>query len=115
MPDSPEDKPDIIFLLKEYASTRIELLKLTLIEQGTGIAAGAATGAVMAFMFLFALIFGSVALGLFLGSVFNSSALGFAIVTLIYLLLALIMLFSKKNVEKKLIDIMIKNIFQKKK
>ncbi|MDF3077771.1 MAG: hypothetical protein K0S09_1660 [Sphingobacteriaceae bacterium] len=115
MAESPEDKPDIIFLVKEYVGTRIELFKLSAIEKATGIGSSAATGAFIAFMLLFALIFGSAALGYYLGDVTGSNAMGFGIVTLIYFLLGLIMIFIKSSVEKKLVDIMIKSIFNKKK
>lgn len=115
MSESPEDKPDIIFLVKEYISTRVELFKLTAIEQATGIGAGLATGAFIAFTSLFALVFGSAALGFWLGSLLNSYGLGFAIVMLIYLILAVIMVFVKSKVEKRLVDLMVKKVFSKKK
>ena len=108
--------PDLLALLKEYISTKVELTRLTVIERVTVITANLITDSFVVIMGILTFLFASVTLALYIGEEFDSYALGFGIVALIYLALALIMYFIKdKLVEKYLHDFMVKRIFNKKK
>jgi hypothetical protein len=108
--------PDVVALLKEYIATRVELTRLTIIERMTVVTANLITDSFVLIMGLLTFLFASFTLALYLGEEFGSYALGFGIVALIYLSLALIMFFIKdKIVEKYLHDFMVKRIFNKKK
>jgi len=61
-----------------------------------------------------AFLFGSVTLGLYLGEVLNSYAGGFGCVSLLYILIAVIVYFTKdKYIEKAIINIAIRKYFDK--
>ena len=108
--------PDLLTLIKEYISTRVELTRLTVIERLTVVTANLITDSFVLIMGVLTFLFASITLALYLGEEFGSYALGFGIVALIYLALALIMYFIKdKLVEKYLHDFMVKRIFNKKK
>lgn len=118
MPETQDQKKsqDLISLLKEYISTRVEIARLSAIEQVTIVVANLITDTFVAVMAILTFLFASITLGLFLGELMDSYAAGFGIVTLIYLALALVMLFTKdKLVEGYLHDFMVKRIFNKKK
>jgi hypothetical protein len=108
--------PDVMALLKEFIATKVELTRLTLIERLTVVTANLITDSFVLIMGVLTFLFASFTLALYLGEEFGSYALGFGIVALIYLSLALIMFFTKdKIVEKYLHDFMVKRIFNKKK
>lgn len=108
--------PDLLTLLKEYIATKVELTRLTVIERLTVVTANLITDSFVLIMGVLTFFFASLTLALYLGEEFGSYALGFGIVALIYLALALIMYFTKDRlVEKYLHDFMVKRIFNKKK
>ena len=108
--------PDLVALLKEYIATKVELTRLTIIERLTVVTANLITDSFVLIMSLLTFLFASFTLALYLGEEFDSYALGFGIVTLLYLTLAIVMYFTKdKLVEKYLHDFMVKRIFNKKK
>lgn len=118
MPETQDQKKsqDLISLLKEYISTRVELARLSVIEQVTVITASLITDTFVVVTAILTFFFASLTLGFYLGEVLDSYAAGFGIVTLIYLALALIVFFTKdKLVEGYLHNFMIKRIFNKKK
>ncbi|MBC7915256.1 MAG: phage holin family protein [Pyrinomonadaceae bacterium] len=108
--------PDLLALLKEYIATKVELTRLTVIERLTVVTANLITDSFVLITGLLTFLFASFTLALYLGEEFGSYALGFGIVALIYLALALTMFFIKdKLVDKYLHDFMVKRIFNKKK
>ncbi len=118
MPDTQDQKPpqDIISLLKEYITTRVELARLTVIERMTVVIAGLITNAFVVVAALLTFLFASLTLAFYLGEVLNSYAKGFGLVALIYLVLALLMAFTKEQyINKYLQDFMVKILFKKKK
>ena len=76
--------------VKEYVENRITLTKLHVVESLSKLSAGFAVKLGVLYLLFFALIFISLALAFFLGSLFESNTLGFTLVALVYLLLALI-------------------------
>lgn len=118
MPETqkPKASPDLLSLLKDYISTRVELARLTVIERLTVVTANLITDSFVLVMGLLTFLFASFTLALYIGESSGSYAMGFGIVALIYLVLALLMYFLKdKLVEKYLHDFMVKRIFNKKK
>lgn len=116
MSETSDKNPDIIALIKEYIATRIELGKLSVMERVVIIVANLITDGFVVITSILAFLFASFTLGFYLSEVLDSYAAGFGIVTLIYLALALIMLFTKeKYVEKYLHNFMVKRMFQDKK
>lgn len=117
MPETQKkDSPDLLSLLKEYISTRLELTRLTIIERLTVVTANLITDSFVLVIGLLTFLFASVTLALYIGEHSGSYAMGFGIVTLIYLALALLIYFIKDSlVEKHLHNFMVKRIFNKKK
>ena len=116
MSDTQDKNQDIIALLKEYIATRVELTKLSVIERTVVIAAAFLTDTFVVIMLLLTFLFGSLTLGFYLSELLDSYAGGFGLLTLFYLLLALIMYFTKdKFVEKYLHNFMVKRVFKDKK
>lgn len=105
--------PPIIEQIKEYVETRIRLIKYKVIEQATGIIASTVAYAILAVLGLFILLFFSVTLALLLGSLFGSYWIGFGCVTLLYIVLAVLVLVLKaKYIEAPLIGIFISKLFK---
>jgi hypothetical protein len=116
MPETQDKNQDIIALLKEYIATRVELTRLSVIERVVVVAAALITDTFVVIMLTLTFLFGSLTLGFYLSEVLDSYAGGFGLLTLFYLLLALIVLFTKdKYVEKYLHGFMVKRIFKDKK
>ncbi len=105
--------PSIVEQIKEYVETRIKLLKYKAIDQATGIIASTIAYAVIGVLGLFILLFFSVTLALFLGSLFGSYWAGFGCVTLIYIVLAaLVLILKAKYIEAPLIGFFITKLFK---
>lgn len=116
MPENNDKNQDIVALLKEYVATRVELAKLSAIERAVVTGSAFATDVFVVVMLILTFLFGSLTLGFYLSELLDSYAGGFGILTLFYLLLALVMLFTKeKYVEKYLHNFMVKRIFKDKK
>ncbi len=105
--------PPIIEQIKEYVETRIRLVKYKVIDQATGIIASVIAYAIVAVLGLLILLFFSVTLALFLGSLIGSYWAGFGCVTLIYIILAVLVLVLKaKYIETQLIGFFITKFFK---
>jgi hypothetical protein len=121
MAETTEEKqeqktPDIFHLLKEYISTRLELTRLTFIEKVTVVASSLITDIFVIVAGILTFLFASFTLALWIGECTGSYACGFGIVTLIYLALALIVLFTKDRlINNYLNDFLVKRIFKRKK
>lgn len=94
----------LIQKIKEYIKNRKALTKLVIVERISTILAGMITDVLLLILGIFVVFFLSVALGLYLGDVIGSAALGFLIVGGIYALLILIITLLKKNIENKLMN-----------
>lgn len=95
--------------LKEYISTRFEILQLEAIDKVSLIGAVGSFGFIVSMIAVLFFLFGSIALGFYIGELFNSNSIGFAILSGIYLLI-LIILFTLK---KKLFNVRLRNIIIK--
>lgn len=105
---------DILIAAKEYIDTRLEYIRLSLVEKGSKILADLITSATVIICFVLAFLFASITLSLYLSEVFNSFTKGFGAVAGIYLLFTLIVLLTKdKYIEKLLVNLFIKKYFDK--
>ena len=105
---------DLLEDAKGYIDTRVEYTRLYLVEKISKIFADVVTNAVVIICFILAFLFGTLTLALFLSDVLGSSARGFGCVAVIYILLALVVYYTKeKYIEKAIINFTIRNYFNK--
>lgn len=95
-----KDSGKIFNKLKEdvlaYVELKLELLKLSTYERSGQLIAILSYGLILLFLAFFAFLFVFLAVGLFLGDMFDSFGAGFAVVGGLYLLIiGLVMLFKK--------------------
>ena len=99
--EEPKEKPNFFTetknLFQSYVGDRFTLVKLQAVEKVSVIAAAVISGVVLFILALFFLVSLTVMLGLLFGKLVDSAWLGFAIVTGIYLLLILIVVFFGKK------------------
>jgi hypothetical protein len=108
-----ETQPPIIDQLKEYAETRIKLAKYQVIEGGSSTAASIITGAAVAFVAVFALLFASFTLAFYLGDLLNGAWKGFGLVTLLYIIVAVVLKLSKASIENSIVNRLIQKFLKK--
>jgi len=109
-----KDLKDLFDDAKSYLDTRVEYTRLYLVEQVSKIFADIVTNAAVIICFILAFLFGTFTLALFLSDVLGSYARGFGCVAVIYVLLALVVYYTKeKFIEKAIINFTIKNYFNK--
>jgi hypothetical protein len=112
MKENKEQDQGLISTVKEYVNIRKDLAFLTIAEKVSVGAAGLVTGGVLAFLGFFVFFFGSLTLGFYLSEVIGNSYAGFLIITAFYLLLVLVVYFTKENFIKKPVENgVIKKIF----
>ncbi|WP_342330049.1 phage holin family protein [Pedobacter sp. FW305-3-2-15-E-R2A2] len=109
-----KDLEDLVEDAKGYVNTRLEYTRLYLVERGSKMFADMVTNVTVAICFLLAFLFGTFTLALFLSDVLGTYTRGFGCVALIYILLAVIVYFTKeKYIEKAIINFTIKRYFNK--
>ncbi len=91
---------DLLFKSKEYINTRIDLFKLKSINKASSVFSITASALVLAGIFLMILLFVSIALALYLGSLLGAAHYGFFIVAGIYLVAGLILFAFRKEIMK---------------
>lgn len=94
-------------LITEYFDARLKLIKLETFEKIAKVTAVLFSSLVVALLGFFLLFFLSMSLGFYLGKVFESMALGFLAVTVLYLILFVLVLIMKKDL---LEDLLIERI-----
>lgn len=105
--------PPITEQIKEYIETRIKLVKYKAIDQATGIGANIIAYSILAVLGLFVLLFATVTLALLLGSLLGSYWAGFGCITLLFIILAVLVLVLKaKYIEAPLIGFFITKLFK---
>lgn len=116
MQEEKKDKSieDLYEDAKSYLDTRVEHTRLYLVEKMSKIFADLVTNTVVIICFVLAFLFGTFTLALYLSDLFESFTRGFGCVAIIYLLLALIVYYTKdKYIEKAIINFTIRNYFNK--
>jgi len=105
-------QPNILDQLKEYVETRVTLGKYKAIEKSTSVAASLVTVIVVAFSAIMTFMFFTFTIALLLGEALGAAWKGFGIVTLFYLLIAIIAIAAKSAFEKPIINLLISKIFK---
>ncbi|RZK49015.1 MAG: phage holin family protein [Pedobacter sp.] len=115
MEDNKDKGIEEIFVdAKAYIDTRVEHTRLSAIAKGSKIFADLFTNVVVLICFILAFLFGTITLALFLSSLFGSYTQGFGCVAGIYLILAIVVFYTKdRYIEPKLINLFIKKYFDK--
>ncbi len=103
--------PPIIDEIKEYVETRIKLAKYQAIEGGSSIAAGLIADAVAVASMVLAFLFASFTLAYYLGEVLKATWAGFGCVAILYLIIALVIKYNKKKIEKPIANAIVQKIF----
>ena len=109
-PQTPQ--PPILDQLKEYAEIRFKLAKYRAIEGGTSIVASIIADVVVIICSSMAFIFLSITLAYYLGHLFGAEWMGFGTVALIYILIAIIVKYNKKGLERPIINALIQKILR---
>lgn len=105
--------PPIIEQIKEYVETKIKVLKYKGIDKITTTASSVIAYAIVAVLGLFILLFATITLALAIGSLIGSYWAGFGILTLIFIILAVLVLVLKaKYIEAPLISFFISKFFK---
>jgi hypothetical protein len=102
----------IIGQLKSYLSTRVRLAKYQAIEKGTSVAADIIADTVLIFCFILTFVFASVTLAFFLAEILGTNWEGFGCVTLLYLFVTVGVMIFKKNLERPVINMLIKKLLK---
>lgn len=110
-PQQPQ-QPPILEQLKEYVDTRIKLSKYKAIEKSSSVAASLVTDVVAAICGVLFLLFFFITLALLLGSLLGAAWKGFGIVTLLYLIIAFVVIKLKPVIQKSIINLLINKIFK---
>jgi len=110
--EAKKETPPIIDQLKEYVETRIKLAKLQAIESSSTVAAGLIADVAVVIGMILAFLFASFTLALYLGKVLGAYWIGFGIVAILYLIIALLVKVNKQRIEKTLANTFIQKIFK---
>jgi uncharacterized membrane protein YbhN (UPF0104 family) len=98
--------------VKAYVNTRIDRFKLSLAEKTSSIIAMLAAGVVAILVFVFFLVFGGIAAALALGQWTGHNWLGFLIMAVVYLLLAVFVWVGRRRlIQVPVMNAMIRNLF----
>jgi len=84
--------------ISEYLQTYYKLKVLNMADKATSIVSSVVASLIVLFLGTFVLLFGGIALGMWLGGLFNSPALGFLTVAGIYLLIMVILVALRKKI-----------------
>ncbi len=114
MEQKPPTKFDhLINNVEEYFKTRQELSKLIAIQKTSAVAGGLFSSIVIFLLFFFVIVFASISLAYFIAMYTGKPYLGFAVITLIYLIAGLIAYAKRKTLlEKPIMNAMINNFFK---
>ncbi|MBK7434341.1 MAG: phage holin family protein [Chitinophagaceae bacterium] len=99
--------------LKDYVNTRIDEVKLSTAEKSSAIIANILAGIVVAVVFLFFFIFGSMALAYGLGEWIGKTWAGFLIVSGLYLLIGIVVWAGRgKLIRLPIMNAMLRQLFK---
>lgn len=93
-----------------YIEIKLELLKLDAYERMGKVITILSYGAILLFLAFFAILFIFLALGFFLGELFDSVGAGFSVVAVLYVLLITIILTSKEKIQKSVLNTIISTL-----
>ena len=98
--------------VKEYVNTRVESAKLTVAEKTSSVIANLVAGLVVAVVFLFFIIFSSIALSFGLGEWMGKTWAGFLVVAGLYLLIGIVVWTARERIIRlPLMNALIRQLF----
>jgi hypothetical protein len=99
--------------ISDYVQTNYKLAVINAADKATTIAAGTMASIVVLFLGTFVLLFASLALGVWLGDLLESRALGYVIVAAFYTLVILIIVAMRKRIVFPMIrDSLIRKLYE---
>ena len=105
---------DVFRELKEdittYAELKLELLKINTYEKGGKVLAVLSYGLLLFALVAIAVFFALLALGFLLSEWLHSTAAGFGIVSVLYIIQILLLIANRKRVRRKIINIIIASL-----
>jgi uncharacterized membrane protein YqjE len=112
--DSKEFFQELKLMVTDYLSARMQLIKFEFYEKTAKISAALFSSLVIVLLASLMLFFLSIALGFYLGAVFDSYGTGFLLVTGLYLLMLLPFIFFRKSwIEKTIINRLLEELTEK--
>jgi cell shape-determining protein MreD len=109
--NTKENLKELIAEIKDYVGMRMELGSMQF-KKSMAVLVGNLSATLLVVVFaVLSFLFGSFALAYVLGEYFQSTAIGFSLVTLLYLLLAIIFLLLRKGIQKSIANNIIKILF----
>lgn len=114
MDSKPDDSiQSLLDRAKDYADTRIELMKLKAIDKSADVVSSAASGLVTAVVFIFFFITLNLGLGFLLGELLGKVYYGFFVLAAIYFITGLLFkAYGKKWIKDPVSDKLIKKLFK---
>ena len=109
----PPPPPPILDQLRQYAETKIKLLKYEGIDKASSVIAEVITDIIVVILLLIAFLFFSITLALFAAHLLSSYWEGFGCVTLLYIIIVAAARILKISIQNVLIGIFIKKVFKK--
>jgi hypothetical protein len=107
-----ETPPPFFEQLKEYAETRVKLAKYQAIEGGTTFTASLIVDLAIICSFVLTFLFASFTIALLLGELLGHYWAGFGCVTILYIIIAFIIKYNRKSLEKPIINAFIQKILK---
>lgn len=97
MKSFPEKSEDLIDKFGDYANTSMDLIKLKMIQKLAEVVAGLTSRLLLVLFLILFSLFINIGLALFLGKLLHENYLGFLVVSLFYLLLAVVIHYFKNT------------------
>lgn len=111
-----DNAEDLVAHVAEYLDTQKKLLVLNVAEKTASTISSSVSAIVLAVTGLLALVFLSIALGFYLGTVWDNYALGFLCIGAVYLFLMFVFQLNKKSlVQDKVTQSILQNLLQNEK
>jgi hypothetical protein len=105
-----KEQPPIVDQVKEYLETYMKLVRLRAIEKGTSVIAAILTDVVVILALLLTLLFASLTLALYLGKVLGAYWQGFGYVAIFYVIVIVIVMIFRKNMERPIVNALLKKL-----
>ncbi|MCL1932905.1 MAG: hypothetical protein FWF53_03690 [Candidatus Azobacteroides sp.] len=96
--------------IKEWVEIRVKLVQLHIFEKTAIVSSFLIFGVIIINLLLFAFLFAFLALGFLLGKWINSMAVGFAIISFLYLLIPILMLIFHRAIFTGLQNLLLKEL-----
>jgi Putative Actinobacterial Holin-X, holin superfamily III len=100
MENKPTNVEELFYKLKDYADTRLDLLKLKAINKASGFLSTLLTSLFLVVLSFFVLICLTIGLSLLIGSFLGAAYYGFFIIAALYIIIGLILVSARKKLLK---------------